>query len=245
MMDFEEHPTYALFLDIDGTLIEIAATPDGVTIPEGLAKLLGDLQARLGGALAFLTGRPIADIDRLFAPLAPVAAGVHGAEVRVVPQGEVVCKAAPIDAGIVRAVRGVADKHAGAMVETKHASIAVHYRQAPGLASQLEAALMRVLDDGPDHLILARGRQVFEIVPRHVSKGAALEAFMTLPAFAGRRPVMIGDDLPDQSAFEAAARLGGKGLKVAGEQFPRAEADFAGPADVRAWLVSLAGRLAP
>ena len=235
----------AIFLDLDGTLIDIAPTPDGVTIPKGLAELLIRLEQRLGGALAVLTGRPIADVDRFLAPLVPVAAGVHGAELRSVPRGDVVHRAAPIDPDIVRSVRRVADGAADVLVETKRASIAVHYRQAPALAAALEAALARILEEGPDHMILARGRQVLEIVPRHISKGAALEVIMALPAFAGRHPVMIGDDSPDVSAFEAATRLGGKGLKVAGEQFSRAEAHFAGPAEVRAWLESMIEGLAP
>ncbi len=234
-----------LFLDLDGTLIDIAQTPSDVVVPTGLAALLNRLTQHLGGALAILTGRPIGDIDRLLAPLAPVAAGVHGAELRSQPKGAVVCKAAPIDAEILRAVHDVVAEHAGAVVERKRASLAVHYRQAPTLASQLEAALVRILDNGPDHLILARGRQVLEIVPGHISKGAALEALMGLPAFVGRRPIVIGDDLPDLSAFDAAVCLGGKGLKVAGEQFSPTEADFASPAEVRAWLETLAENLAP
>lgn len=232
--------TTALFLDLDGTLIDIAPTPDGVNIPEALPELLNRLQQRLGGALAILTGRPIADVDRLLAPLVPVAAGVHGAELRSIPDGEVMLMTPPIDGEIVRAVTRVADEHTGALVEIKLASIAVHYRQAPSLGALLEAALARILLDGPDHLILARGRQVLEIVPRQVSKGTALETIMRLPAFIGRRPIMIGDDIPDVSAFEAAVRLGGEGLKVAGEQFSPADASFSDPAEVRAWLGSLA-----
>lgn len=236
-------PRDALFLDLNGSLIDIAATPDSVSIPAGFVTLVDLLVQRLGGALAILTGRPIKDVDRLFSPLAPVAAGVHGAELRFAPQGEIVFRAPPIDAEVARSVHRVAEKLTGVLVEAKHASIAVHYRQAPVCASLLEAALARILEDGPDHLILAHGRQVLEIVPRHISKGTALEAIMHLPAFRERRPVMIGDDLPDLSAMEAAVRLGGSGLKVAGEQFSAIEADFAGPAEVRTWLRAMTTRL--
>lgn len=242
-MQPELTPYDALFLDLDGTVIDIAPTPAGVTIPEDLAAHLDRLVRHLGGALAILTGRPIQDVDRLLAPMVPIAAGVHGAELRSVPHGEVASLAAPIDAGIVHAVQRVAEAHAGVLVELKRASIAVHYRQKPALALPLEAALARILEDGPDHLLLAHSRQVLEIVPRQVSKGAALEAIMCLPAFAGRRPIMIGDDVPDLSAFEAAIRFGGKGLKVAGEQFSQAEADFARPAEVRGWLAAMAVRI--
>lgn len=133
----------ALFLDLDGTLIDIAPTPDGVMVPAGLAELLNRLTQRLGGALAIVTGRPIGDVDRLLAPMAPVAAGVHGAELRSMPQGEIVFTAVPIDEEILRAVNRMADEHTGILVEMKRASIAVHYRQAPALAPLLEAALTR------------------------------------------------------------------------------------------------------
>jgi trehalose 6-phosphate phosphatase len=243
-MDLDDLATSALFLDLDGTLIDIAGTPDAVSMPEGLTALLSRLARDLGGALAIVSGRPIEEVDRLLAPMVPVAAGAHGAELRLLPYGDVVCKAVPIDGEIVQAVYRLASEHSGTIVETKRASVALHYRQAPALVSQLEAALMRILAEAPDHLILARGRQVLEIVPRHVSKGAALEAIMGLPTFAGRRPIMIGDDIPDLSALGAANRLGGRGLKVAGEQFSRAEADFSGPAEVRAWLMTLAEKIA-
>jgi trehalose 6-phosphate phosphatase len=244
-MDIDDLSTSALFLDLDGTLIDIAPTPASVRIPSGLARLLDQLVRRLGGALAILSGRPIGDVERLLSPLAPVAAGVHGAELRLMPQGEILFLAEPIDANISRAVHRLANRHLGVFVETKRSSIAVHYRQAPTLAPLLEAELALVLEDGPDHLILAHSRQVLEIVPRHISKGAALEVIMELPSFAGRSPIMIGDDIPDLSAMDAAIRRGGRGLRVAGEHFSQVEADFANPTAVRAWLQSLAEGLRP
>lgn len=226
----------ALFLDVDGTLVDIAATPQDVVVPDGLVRLLDALTRQLDGALAIVTGRPIAEIDGFLFPLAPVAAGIHGAELRLAAQGVTQCGTEPIDAAVVEAVRRLGAQEPGTIVEEKTASIAIHYRTAPLAEPRIEAALHRILDDGPDHLILCRGRKVLEIVPRHVSKGAALQTLMGLPAFHGRRPIMIGDDVSDQSAFEAANRLGGMGLKVAGGLFEAADADFAGPADVRAWL---------
>jgi trehalose 6-phosphate phosphatase len=242
-MQLEITATSALFFDLDGTLIDIAPTPHGVIIPDGLAGLLGNLTQRLGGALAIVTGRPIADVDRFLAPLAPVAAGVHGAEIRTACHGEIALTAEPIDAAVVAAVTRLAAAEASVVVEIKRFSIAVHYRLAPAAEPRIEAALQRILDDGPDHLILCPGRKVLEIVPKHVSKGAALETLLALPAFRDRRPVMIGDDVSDQSAFAAATRLGGCGLKVAGEHFSQTEADFSGPADVRAWLATLSRSL--
>jgi trehalose 6-phosphate phosphatase len=126
------------------------------------------------------------------------------------------------------------------VVELKLYSIAVHYRLAPTAEPQVEVELRRIVEDSPDHLILCPGRKVFEVVPKQVSKGAALEALLHYPAFRGRRPIMIGDDVPDQSAFDAAIRNGGTGLRVAGEYFSHEVADFAGPPDVRGWLAAMA-----
>ena len=230
----------ALFLDVDGTLIDIAPTPGAVRVAEGLTGVLDDLGRRLGGALAILTGRPIRDIDQFFAPLNLVAAGVHGTEMRTAPHGPVGLCAEPLDTTVLGAVRRLADMEPGIIVEPKLTSVAVHHRLAPGAGPRLEAALETILADGPDHLILCRGRKVFEIVPRHISKGTALERMMHLDAFRGRRPVMIGDDTSDQSAFDAAERLGGAGLKVCGERFSAAEADFPGPGVVRDFLARFA-----
>jgi trehalose 6-phosphate phosphatase len=231
----------ALFLDIDGTLLEIAPTPEAVIVPPGLADLVGGLTSRLKGAVAIVTGRPIDDVDRFLQPLLPVAAGVHGAEFRNEPGGRVELHAELLDPGVLAAVRRLADDQAGIIIERKLTSIAVHYRLAPSAGPRLEGALEQILAEGPDHLILCRGRKVFEVVPRYISKGSALARFMERDPFRGRRPVMIGDDLSDQSAFEAAVRLGGVGLKVGGERFGPAEADFSGPSAVRAWLAEWAG----
>jgi trehalose 6-phosphate phosphatase len=244
-MQPEQLAASALFLDLDGTLVDIAPTPDGVRVPDGLAQLLGRLTQRLGGALAIVTGRPIRDVDRFLAPLVPIAAGVHGAEFRLVPHGDVRLAAEPIDPIVAAAARELADAELGVVIESKPASIALHYRLAPDAEARIETVLRRILEDGPDHLILCRGRKVFEIVPAHVSKGAALETLMALPDFRGRRPVMVGDDISDETAFVAVEQLGGCGLKVAGEHFSRAEAFFSGPADVRAWLATLSRTLAP
>jgi trehalose 6-phosphate phosphatase len=117
----------------------------------------------------------------------------------------------------------------------------VHDRLAPSVEPQLRVALKDIVAGSPDHFILCPGRNVVEVVPRHVSKGAALEALLDLPVFKGRRPMMIGDDVPDESALEAAVRHGGMGLRVAGEHF-REQAD-SNPSDVRTWLAALADEL--
>lgn len=233
---------HALFLDIDGTLIDIAPSPEQVRIPTDLAHLIDDLTTALGGALAILTGRPIVDVDRFLAPLAPVAAGVHGAELRTSRGGEVQLTAEPIDPEVIDAVRDVMQSEPGVFVELKRASIAVHYRLAPDAGARIETALQGVVGSSHDHLILCKGRKVLEIMPRHISKGSALEQIAELPAFRGRTPIMIGDDVSDQTAFASAERLGGSGLTVAGEQYGPGEATFANPTEVREWLLALVRR---
>jgi trehalose 6-phosphate phosphatase len=232
----------ALYLDLDGTLIDIAAMPDGVVVPADLVQLIHGLSRVLDGALAIVTGRPIVDVDRFLAPLTPIAAGVHGAEMRTTVDGDVHLVAEPIEAVVVEAVREIARAEPGVIVELKRASIAVHYRLAPDVGPRIEMALRRVLSESHDHLILCSGRKVLEIMPRYISKGAALEQLADLPAFRGKKPIMIGDDASDETAFDAAARLGGRGLKVAGGRYHAEEATFAGPAEVRAWLSAFVRR---
>lgn len=233
-----------MFLDLDGTLIDIAPTPAAATTPDGLVTVLETVTKLLGGALAIVSGRTIADVDRLLDPLMPVAAGIHGAEMRTIPGGTVARRTQAMDADVVAAVYRAAAAEPGVGVELKYASLAVHYRLAPAAGPRIEAALVKILANGPDHLMLCPGRRVLELVPRDVSKGTALEALMALPEFRGKIPVMIGDDVTDQSAFNAAHRFGGHGLRVAGEHFASTDAQFSGPAEVREWLANLARSLA-
>ena len=238
----EDASEWAVFLDLDGTLIDIAPTPRLVSIPPDLAPLLARLCVTLRGALAIVTGRQIVDVDRFLDPFRPIAAGVHGAQLRTERDGKVLLTVGPMDPEVAAAVSGLRDLAPGIVVEPKVYSIAVHYRLAPSVEPQLTAALKTIVAGSPDHFILCPGRYVVEVVPRHVSKGAALEALLGLPIFKGRRPIMIGDDVPDELALEAAIRQGGLGLRVAGEHF-REQADFTNPSDVRTWLAALADKL--
>lgn len=235
----------ALFLDFDGTLIDIAMRPDEVRIPADLPALLELLTYQLDGALAILTGRPIKQLDRFLPPLEPIAAGVHGAEMRRSVGGEIEALSPPLGADVSAAIHRLSAIDSAILIEPKTYSIAVHYRQAPHLAKQVYAALQAILHASPDPLHVTPGRGVFEVMATPVSKGAALQTLMREPCFAGRRPIMIGDDLTDRSAIESAEVLGGRGLKVAGGAFTAAEVDFQTPQQVRDWLAMLAERIAP
>jgi trehalose 6-phosphate phosphatase len=234
---------WALFLDIDGTLIGMAPTPDAVRVPRGLVKLLGRLVSGLGGAVAFLTGRRIADADRLFAPLKLVASGVHGTELRAERNEPISVLAPPMPSSIVQAMNEISGLAEGILVEQKGPGVAVHYRNAPLARTALESEVAAIVAASSYELVLRQGRKVLEAVPYGYSKGTALSLLASRPPFKGRRPVMVGDDIGDESAFLAAERLGGLALRVEGEHFGPTTADFDGIESVHAWLEAFALRL--
>jgi trehalose 6-phosphate phosphatase len=146
---------------------------------------------------------------------------------------------------LVRAVDRLASSIPGVLVEHKGIAITVHYRAVPAMEPLLETELRSLLDAHDTRLVLSHGRRVLELMPPASTKATALERLMREPPFRGRRPVMIGDDLPDEPALATAVSLGGKALKVAGEHFRGGESDFAGPKQVRRWLEDLAMALEP
>ena len=234
---------WALFIDIDGTLLGVAPTPDAVAVPAGLVPMLDSVARGLGSAMAILTGRRVADADRLFAPLELVASGVHGTELRSERGGPVDTLAQPIPSEVVQAMNNIASIASGILVEQKGCGVAVHYRNAPLARRALETELAAIVAASSYDLVLREGRKVLEAVPSGYSKGTALNTLILRPPFKGRRPVMVGDDVGDESAFLAAEKLGGLGLRVAGEHYDSRAADFDGVGSVRAWLKALAGRL--
>ncbi|MBC7832824.1 MAG: trehalose-phosphatase [Hyphomicrobium sp.] len=234
---------YALFLDCDGTLLDIAPTPSEVRVPDGLVELLVRISKRLRGALAVLTGRRLAEIDVLLTPAQLIGAGVHGAEIRTAAGSPIARVATALPEMLVEQVVRRCQALPGIIAEPKGPGLAVHYRLAPHLKDALEAELRGLLTQYPDGLVLCPGRKLFEIIPAGHSKGTALETFSALPEFAGRRPIMIGDDMGDIPAFAAARRLGGARLRVAGEHFGHDDVELQNPKRVIAWLSRLADRL--
>lgn len=234
---------WALFLDIDGTLIDVAPTPLEVVVPPGLAQLLSTIADGLGGALALVTGRQVASADLLFAPSRFVVSGVHGTELRASPDGEVRMLLPQMPPPLFEAISRAAHAANGILVEHKRSGAAIHYRNNPEAQELLVAGLTAVVADWPGYEVRP-GRQVLEIVPRGFSKGAALVAFMHDTPFRGRIPCVIGDDHGDEPALAFARAHGGAGMTVGGEYYARAQADFSGSAAVRMWLDVLAARLA-
>jgi trehalose 6-phosphate phosphatase len=233
---FADHRPVALFLDIDGTLLDVALTPSTVHVPPGLAELLETLSARLSGAMAIITGRPIAEADELLQPWKFAAAGVHGGEMRATATAKVQSLTPSFNPDLHNDLKTIAGAMPGVVLEDKGAGIAMHYRLVPNLREPLLATLEALIPKYPGQFAICEGRKVVEILPVGFSKGRALRKLTSFPQFSGRIPIMIGDDISDIDAFRAAEALGGYGMKVAGENFPPSEASFSGPQDVLAWL---------
>jgi trehalose 6-phosphate phosphatase len=234
---------YALFLDCDGTLLDIAPTPSEVVVPAKLVETLVRIYKGLGGALAILTGRQLAEIDTLLKPAMFVGSGVHGGELRTTNGGAIARVATSLPTSLVEEILRRVQKLPGIIAEPKGPGLAVHYRLAPHLKDPLEAELRGLLLQYQDGLVLCHGRKLFEIIPAGHSKGTALETILALPDFAGRRPIMIGDDMGDIPAFAAARRHGGYGMRVAGEQFGTDDVELDSPRRVLTWLTRFADQL--
>jgi tRNA nucleotidyltransferase (CCA-adding enzyme) len=205
-------PDAALFLDFDGTLVDLAETPEAIEVPPALVALLTDLHELLGGALAIVSGRQIDAIDRFLAPLRLPAAGEHGVQRRDA-DGQMREQRAPDLAFVLEAANRLANEHTGLLIERKHAAIALHYRQAPELEAVCRAAMTAVVDGQPQ-LELLHGKFVFEVKPSGVNKGVAIDAFMKEAPFAGRVPVFAGDDTTDETGFAVVQPRGGIAIKV-------------------------------
>ncbi|BGE84230.1 trehalose-phosphatase [Methylosinus sp. 3S-1] len=233
---------YALFLDLDGTLLDIAERPDAVRVEPGLASDLDRLRDSLAGALAIVSGRTLDDIDGFLHPLRFDAAAEHGSTLRLA-DGDSATLAATIDPDVVAAVESAAGTFAGVTVERKRSALAVHYRAAPHAAETLAAAMRDIVARSGAELRLIAGRCVYELTPALASKARAVESLSSFFPFAGRRPIFIGDDASDEEACALVERCGGAALAVAGEYFAPERSAFAGPAQVRRWIATLAADL--
>lgn len=231
----------ALFLDIDGTLLDMARTPDAVVVPADLQMTLVRLYDVLDGALAFVSGRSLSGIDRLFAPLRTAAVGCHGAEVRGL-DGNVRAMAAPIP-GPVRAVfQSLVDSHPGTLLEDKVYTLSLHYRLAPEAREALQAAMEEHAHlFAAERVTIQHGKSVIDAKPKGVDKGVGLRALMRQPPFQDRRPIFGGDDTTDIDVFAILPELRGHGFSV-GRAFEGVDYAFDSPRAVRQWLSKLAER---
>lgn len=235
----------AILLDVDGTLLDIAAAPSEVVVPRELPDTLARVRDRLGGALALVSGRPISEIDGFFAPLRLPAIGGHGAEMRPVADGVVMSgHSAPLDPVFRQRLKDIAAGHPGVLVEDKGYSIALHYRQVPkqgiALIHDVKHAYERWADQSFE---LLAGKAVLEIKHAAFNKGSAVRDLMTYPPFRGRAPIFVGDDRTDEDAFKVVPEFNGQAMSV-GRKLPGIDKYFEAPADVRRWLGLLSGAAA-
>ncbi len=218
----------ALLLDMDGTLIDLAPTPEAVVVPPGLIGVLSTLRDQLSGALAIVTGRPVEAVDRLLGPAPGAVAGEHGGAIRRAPGQPMERPDLPAPpAAWLDAAAALAAAHPGALLETKARGFGLHYRLAPDAGPVFEAGLRAMLA-GSAAFQLMPGHMLWEVRPRGADKGSAVEALMRADPFAGRLPVFIGDDVTDEDGMARARALGGAGYRV--------DAAFGDPDGVRAWL---------
>jgi trehalose 6-phosphate phosphatase len=228
-------PDAALLLDLDGTLLDIAATPEAVVVPPGLPALLRRLRARLGDAVAVVTGRPVAQIDALLGDAPYAVAGEHGGAIRAAP-GEPLRRAdlPELPPDWLAAAAEVVARHPGSRLEPKARGFVLHYRQASDAGLSLQAAALAILGERTAHYVLLPAHMAWEVRPRGADKGTAVTRLLREAPFLGRVPVYIGDDVTDEDGMRAAREHGGVGLRV--------DAAFGDPAGVRRWLAQQADR---
>lgn len=226
----------AYFLDIDGTLVDLADTPGAVKLHPALPGLVEALYQSSGGAVALITGRSIADADRLFPRRRLPIAGQHGHERRSATGVETRHQVSPRVLDATRHALGVVvARHPRLLLEDKGLSLAVHYRRAPHLASLAHRLMHRAQAQIGDHYSVHRGKRVVELTPAGKDKGLAIRAFMREAPFRGKRPVFIGDDVTDEHGFAMVNSLGGDSIKV-GPGPTAAQWRFPSVSAVLAWL---------
>ncbi len=222
----------ALLLDLDGTLLDLAPTPDAVVVPPGLVADLRRLRAALDGALAVVTGRPVAQVDALLDDAPHAVAGEHGGAIRHAPgraTQRAVLPSPPPE--WLPAAAALAEQHPGTLLEQKARGFVLHFRAAPAHGPALRQALSALVQDTPGFAVM-QAHMAWEVKPLGADKGTAVAALMQEAPFASRLPVFIGDDVTDEDGMAAARRMGGAGLRV-DDTFSSAQA-------VRDWLAATA-----
>jgi trehalose 6-phosphate phosphatase len=232
----------AILLDVDGTILDVAATPQSVVVPASLVQILSELHVRTNGAVALISGRLIENLDDLFVPLKLPCVGGHGVEWRISGSAPVERRYGELSALLKKQVTTGVAVDPRIIVEDKGSSLAVHYRLAPELGPLIKNKIAAILDRALlEKLELLCGKSMIEIKPASFNKGVAVCGLMKSPPFAQRTPVFIGDDITDESVFAALPALGGVGYSV-GREVAGVQGIFGGPQDVRDWLTGLCGQ---
>jgi trehalose 6-phosphate phosphatase len=230
----------ALFLDVDGTLLDLAGRPEDVVTPPGLVATLASAERKLAGALALISGRSIVDIDRLFTPLRLRVSGVHGAEIRFDPEAPTTpTVTADLPPSLLDALRRAVEPFPGVFVENKRFSFTVHYRLAPSAEQPLRNIVKQLVDSTPIAVDIMDAHYAIEIKSPCFDKGRAIATFLATSTFRGRKPIFVGDDTTDESGFALVSARGGSAYSV-GRRRPGAIGSFSAPQAVRGWLAEFA-----
>jgi len=234
---------WAFFLDVDGTLLEIAATPESVVVPPDLVPLLARLRGAVGGALALVSGRTITELDGLFDPERFVAAGIHGAQLR--SPGDALTVATDVAAldparEILATFRR---RYPAILVEDKGLAIAIHYRSTPEAEPAVHEVGTAIVERLGSAYEVLFGRKIVEVRRRDATKGHAVAALLEIAPFRDRLPVYLGDDRTDEDAFDVVNRADGLSVHVGSRIDTRATRRLAGVTDVHRWLAAVADRL--
>jgi trehalose 6-phosphate phosphatase len=228
---------WALFLDVDGTLLELAETPQGVHVSTNLKHLLETVRWRLDGALALVSGRSLANLDNLFTPLKFIGSGVHGCERRTA-DGHVLRP--EVDAATISRVRTqlaeFVRSHEGLLLEDKHYAVAMHFRRAPEMRDEVYRVMNEVLVHLGPTFALQAGKSVLELRPGAWTKGSSITSFMQEAPFMGRTPVFIGDDVTDEDAFEVVNEMKGVSIRVGQAAATCAKHRLGSVSEVLRWL---------
>ena len=223
----------AFLLDLDGTLLDIAPTPDSVVVAPGLVETLRHLRNRLGGAVAVVTGRPVEQVDALLGDAVYAVAGEHGGAFRFAPGAKLErpSLATPPSDWFDEAELIAAD-YPGALLERKARGFVFHFRAVPSAGPELRSAAQSLIASRNNEFQLMPAHMAWEVRPYGADKGRAVRALMQRAPFTGRRPIFLGDDVTDLDGMDAARSFNGVGLYVPDT--------FGSPARVRAWLAACA-----
>jgi trehalose 6-phosphate phosphatase len=224
---------YALFLDFDGTLVDIVERPDAVAVDPGLPDVLTKLQDRLGGALAIISGRPVSFLDGRFVPHEFDMAGLHGLEHRIAGRLSM-CDPDehPALRDMVQRLKRIVAEKEGVLIEDKGCSVAVHWRLAPHERDFALATAQAAIEALGSDYRLQHGKAVAEILPSAAGKGKVIERFLQEAPYQGRRPIFVGDDLTDENGFKTVNAHGGLSVRI-GPGDTVAKVRLGTPADLR------------
>ncbi len=237
LLDLFDLNNVAIVLDVDGTFLDVTPTTYDVYVPSSLRHTLSGVSVPAGGALALVSGRPLRDIDLLFAPLHLPAIGGHGAEIRPSANGYVDARrATSLDHDLKQRLKEIAVRHPGVAVEDKGYSLGLHYHSAIERELEVINDVFRICKIfQPDSYELVTGRDNIEVKAVGFDKGSAVRELMTHPPFAGRTPIFVGDDITDKTAFAVMPEFHGVAISV-GRKVPGKLDTLQTPCDVRRWL---------